>query len=129
MAKEVVAIKYVRGDRKQRTAHCNEDGKDAVQDKNKSCRRWLKALMREQTRCWKKKPCTQDKTTNYEMVLEKKKESQGPTGSQDWNQKILYSIARSYRKGNTEHTYAIKDKNMNLLVDSEGIDNMKRILQ
>ncbi|XP_076067644.1 uncharacterized protein LOC143040436 [Oratosquilla oratoria] len=108
-AEETVGIKIKYGTKNKNTARWT-DVKVAVKEKTRSFRKWMKK------RDIGDKQVYEDKRNNGEAIKRTAKEEMwiriGQNIERDvqGTRKLLYSMAKNYRKGNNETTYAVKDK-------------------
>ena len=109
-AEETVGIKIKYGTKKKNTAWWTDDVKVAVKEKTRSFRKWMK------TRDIEDRQVYEDKRNNAEAIKRTAKEKMWIRIGQDLERdvegtrKLLYSMAKNYRKGSNETTYAVKDK-------------------
>ncbi|XP_076039470.1 uncharacterized protein LOC143024543 [Oratosquilla oratoria] len=122
IAEEVVGVKWTGGCKKKRTAYWNEEVQEAVREKNKYYRLWIKRRTEEARQQYVRK---RNAAKSIKRKAQKDSwEQLGQDLEQDLqnSKKLLYSIAKSYRKGNGEYNYSIKDSQGNLLTEPEEID-------
>ena len=116
-----VGFKYI-GSKKKRTPFWNEEIRKAVKDKNDAFRKWLKER-------------TEDSRRNYVTLRNATKRTKRKVVEETWKRigrdleedyhgtrKLLYSMAKGYRKVNKEKSYSLKDDQGNLLTEPEDVD-------
>ncbi len=125
-AEETVGIKIKYGTKKKSTAWWTYDVKEAVKEKTRSFRKWMK------TRNIEDREDYVDKRNSAEATKRAAKEDMWIKIGQDLERdvegtrKLLYSMAKNYRKGNNESTYAIMNKTGELLTKPQEIEERWR---
>ena len=106
---ETVGYKYSSLSRKRKTPWWNDDVKTAVKNKTKAFRKWMKSRMPRDREMYEndRNICTnikrQAKKRAWESICsDLEKDLKG-------NKKLIYHLAKSFRKGNPEKVYNIKD--------------------
>ena len=121
VAKREIKTKTSKRTKKKITAWWTEEVKTTVMAKMKAFRKWMKTRDREDHGTYKvlrnmvktvKEMAKEESWNNIGNDLENE-----PTGTR----KLIYKLAKAYRKGQTELTYAVKDKNGELLVEPDKI--------
>ncbi|XP_076030920.1 uncharacterized protein LOC143019109 [Oratosquilla oratoria] len=110
------------GGKKKRTPFWNEETRKAVMDKNYAFREWLKER-------------TEDSRRNYVRLRNVAKRTMRKVMRETWKRigrdleedfhgtkKLLYSMAKGYRKVNKEKSFSLKDGQGNLLTKPEDVD-------
>lgn len=128
IAEEVIHSKRSCGTRKRRTPWWTEEVKTAVKEKTLAFRRWMRTRQVEDRNRYVE-------ARNYAEAKKRsaKEESWQRIGrdlEQDMQgtRKLIYSLARGYRKGNAAPTYAIKNKDGTTLL-SEPLEIARRWLE
>ena len=116
-----VGFKYIGG-KKKTTPFWNEEMRKAVKNKNDAFRKWLKER-------------TEDSRINYVTLRNESKRTKRKVVDETWERigrdleedyhgtrKLLYSMAKGYRKVNKEKSYSLKDDQNNLLTEPEDVD-------
>ena len=125
-SEDILETKRVGRTKKKKTAWWTEEVKHATQLKNKAFRRWMKTRQIEDRNEYIRR-----RNEAETVKREAKRESWNKIGKdleQDMNgtRKLIYYMARSYRKGNTVATHSIKDKEGSLLTDPSHISRRWR---
>ena len=126
VADETLGVKYTGGKKKKCTPWWNEEVKEAVKVKMKAFRRW----MRKKTDVMRLEYVIARREA--EKVKRKAKEAiwtkLGEKLEADYGggKKLLYSLAKGYRKGQQEQTHNVKDKKGELLTDEGKIEDRWR---
>ena len=117
-AEEVAGVKVNYGTKKKCIPWWNPQVREAVTSKMKAFRRWMKTRQQEDRVAYEekrkeiKRKAKEDVWRNIGKDL--LEDSKG-------TRKLLYSMAKNYRKGTKETSFAIKDKEGNIVTESEGI--------
>ena len=126
-AEEVVQVKVSGNTKKKSTAWWTAEVAEAVKAKMKAFRKWMK------TRAHEDRQEYIDKRNQAEIIKRlAKKESWQRIGEDlrrdtENTRKLLYTMARNYRKGNQEMSYVVKDEcGENLLTKQEDISERWR---
>ena len=125
-AEETIGVKFVGGKMKKCTPWWTEEVKLAVKTKMQKFRSFMKKKTperREQYKeaCREAESSKREAKRNVWVELGEKLEADYGGG-----RKLLYGIAKRYRKGNREETKTIKDKNGELLIAVEDIEDRWR---
>ena len=120
-AREILGEKQPYLGKKKMTPWWNDEVREAVKKKMKSFRIWMKTR-------------TPQSRQEYVLARSEAERVKRLSKQQCWikigedlatdhqgNRKLLYSLAKSYRKKTAEGTFAIKDKNGNLLTETDEI--------
>jgi hypothetical protein len=119
--KETLGVKVLRGTKKKQTAWWTEEVRTAVKHKMRMYRKWMK------TRNMVDREIYVNARRETEIIKKKNKKEMWEKVGRDLEQdlvgtrKLMYSMARNYRKGQSERTRSIKDKNGNLLLEDEDV--------
>ena len=111
----------MRGTKKKQTAWWTEELKTAVKHKMKMYRRWTKTRNAMDREIYVVARREAGKVKKKSKKLMWKKIGQDLEHDLRGTRKLLYSMAKNYRKGNNDRVYTINDKNNNLLVESGDI--------
>ena len=119
--KETVGMKIMKGTKKKQTPWWTEEVREAVKAKMKAYRRWMKSrnIIDRHIYVEKRNEAEQIKRRSKEEVYIKighdlENDVRG-------TRKLLYSLAKNYRKGNTDRSIVINDKDGNLLTEEDQI--------
>lgn len=122
IGEEVLGVKVICGTKRKNTAWWCEEVKVAVGRKMALFRRWMK------TRRINDRQAYVEARGNVEVIKRRAKAEVWRKIGQDLEadlngtRKLLYSMAKNYRKGNSDCTYAIADRGgYNLLVEGQEI--------
>ena len=125
-AEESIGVKYVGGKMKKCTPWWTDEVRDAVREKMRRFRSFMKHQTEEKKDQYKA-ACRE--AENVKRNAKKKVwEELGEKLEADYGggRKLLYSIAKKYRKGGKEEVRTIKDKDGELLIDQDDIDDRWR---
>lgn len=123
IVEDTIGVKYVGGVRRKQTPWWTEEVKNAVKRKMKTFRIWMKRRTGESRQEYElarreaervKKAARRD----FWERLGEQLENDFRTGK-----KLLYSLAKNYRKGSQETCSSVKDKEGNLLTEPADVDN------
>lgn len=120
--KEVVGETYVGGIKRKQTPYWTQEVKEAVQEKNKAFRRWMK--FRTQAT---KDDYVRARNRSKNIISKAKEEAWTKIGNdldRDYcgTKKLLYAMAKTYRNKKQDTAVTIKDKHGTLLTDPRQID-------
>ena len=123
IARSTIGEKWVGGTKKKQTPYWTEEVKEAVKEKMNKFRVWMKRRT-EETR----QEYVQARNTAQNTIRRAKKESWNKLADDLANdcqgsKKLLYSLAKTYRKGSDEMTRSIKDADGKLLLDPLEMDH------
>ena len=122
IAKEIIEVKKISGGKKKKTVWWTADVKTAVKRKNKTFRKWMRrrnALNRteyEEARNVAERVKRKAKKDTWEKLGEELEQDMEGT------RKLIYSIAKNYRRKEESIVNTIKDKEGELLTDTYEID-------
>ena len=125
-AEETIGVKFVGGKMKKCTPWWTDEVRDAVRKKMQKFRSLMKHQTPEKREIYKE-ACREAETVKR-SAKRKVWEELGGKLEADYGggRKLLYSIAKKYRKGGKEETRTIKDDKGELLIDKEDIDERWR---
>jgi exonuclease III len=122
---ETIGYKYSSKSKKRKTPWWTEEVRTAVKTKTKTFRKWMRTRNPENRRRYElaRNNCESIKKSAKDKTWEKLCEDLESDLS--GNKKLIYHLAKSYRKGNTEKIYNIKDPNTDeILTIPSDIDNV-----
>ena len=125
-AEESIGVKYTGGTKKKCTPWWNEDVKEAVKKKMRKFRLFMKHRTAESREAYIE---ARDQAENIKREAKRKTWVElGDKLEADYGggRKILYSLAKRMRNGDKEETKTIKDKDGNLLLEKEEIEDRWR---
>lgn len=125
-AEEVIQLKISGNTKKKSTAWWTPEVANAVKEKMRAFRKWMKTRTQEDRQDYIEKrnqaetiKRTAKKETWQRIGEDLERDTEG-------TRKLLYTMARNYRKGNQEMSYAVKDESGELLMKQEDISERWR---
>jgi Reverse transcriptase (RNA-dependent DNA polymerase)/Endonuclease-reverse transcriptase len=119
---ELLGKKTIGGERKKSTPYWTQELKEAVHAKNRAFRSWMKhRTVESRTEYVQKRNVvnSQRRVAKEECWVKLGKDLEEDVQG---NKKLLYNLAKSYRKGNDDSGSTVKDKDGNLLSDQVDIE-------
>ena len=126
IAKEVLETKKISGGRKEKTIWWTDEVRDVVKKKSKSFRRWMRRR-------------TPENRQEYEIARNEAERVKARAKRDSWKKlgkdleedqlgtrKLIYSIAKSYKRGEETVVNTIKSKDGVLLTDENEVDERWR---
>ena len=118
---EILGEKVPYKGKKKTTAWWTDEVRDAVGNKMKRFRRWMKTRQLEDHRNYVEARKTAEHVKRRAKIDSWEKIGNDLKADMEGSKKLLYGLTRSYRGKNNEMTYAVKNKNGELLTQPERI--------
>ena len=122
IAEEVVGVKWIGGTKKKRSAYWTEEVREAVANKNRAFRRWLKVRTEESRQRYVNLRNTDKTIQNRARDNAWRNIGEDLEKDVEVTRKLLFSMAKSYRKGGNEQQFSVKNTTGELLTEPEKVD-------